>query len=95
MEKKWILLFDYIDAEKNGIISRTRASYPMLNDKDLLLIALISLDFSYIHIAIILGYSNATSVSTIKQRLAKKMHLNISLNDYIDTMIKADKSQNL
>lgn len=95
MEKKWILLFDYIDAEKNGIISRTRASYPMLNDKDLLLIALISLDFSYIHIAIILGYSNATSVSTIKQRLAKKMHLNVSLNDYIDTMIKADKSQNL
>ena len=90
MEKQWILLFDYIDAEKNGIISRTRASYPMLKDKDLLLIALISLGFSYIHIAIILGYSNASSVSTIKQRLANKMHLNGSLNDYIDNMIRTE-----
>jgi hypothetical protein len=39
--------------------------------------------YSYIHIAIIMGYSNATSVSVIKQRLVKKMGLDCSLNEYI------------
>ena len=71
--QQWTQLYHYIDAEYNGIISKTHNAYPQLNDKDLLLIALTATGFSYIQIAIIMGYANATSVGTIKQRLAKKM----------------------
>ena len=88
-QQQWTQLYHYIDAEYNGIISKTRNSYPQLNDKDLLLIALTSMGFSYVQIAIIMGYTNATSVGTIKQRLAQKMHLDGSLNDYIKDFISS------
>ena len=80
----WVKLYDYIDLEHNNIMTRTRQQYPQLNDRDLLLLALTSMGFSYIQTAIIMGYSNATSVSVIKQRLAKKMGLDCSLNEYIE-----------
>ena len=79
----WVKLYDYIDLEHNNIMSRTRENYPELNDRELLLLALTCMGFSYIQIAIIMGYSNATSVSVIKQRLVKKMGLDCSLNEYI------------
>lgn len=88
-EHNWTQLYPYIDAEFNNLISKTHNDYPQLNDKDLLLIALTATGFSYVQIAIILGYANATSISTIKQRLAKKMQLNGSINDYINTVINA------
>ena len=80
----WVKLYDYIDMEHNNIMTRTREQYPQLNDKDLLLLALTCMGYSYIQTAIIMGYSNATSVSVIKQRLAKKMGLDCSLNEYIE-----------
>lgn len=83
-KENWVKLYDYIDLEHNNIMTRTRENYPELNDKDLLLLALTSMGYSYIHIAIIMGYSNATSVSVLKQRLAKKMGLEGSLNEYIE-----------
>lgn len=80
----WVKLYDYIDLEHNNIMTLTRQQYPQLNDRDLLLLALTSMGFTYIQTAIIMGYSNATSVSVIKQRLAKKMGLDCSLNEYIE-----------
>ncbi len=88
-ERKWIQLFHYIDAEYNQIISKTRKAYPQLHDRDLLLIALTCMRFSQIQIAIILGYANATSISTVKFRLAQKMGLDCPLNDYINRIISA------
>ncbi len=82
--ENWVKLYDYIDMEHNNIMTRTREHYPQLNEKDLLLLALTCMGYSYIQTAIIMGYSNATSVSVIKQRLAKKMGLDCSLNEYIE-----------
>jgi len=82
-KENWVKLYDYIDLEHDNIMTRTRENYPQLNDRELLLLALTCMGYSYIHIAIIMGYSNATSVSVIKQRLVKKMGLECSLNDYI------------
>ena len=87
----WVKLYDYIDLEHNNIMSRTRENYPELNDRELLLLALTCMGFSYIQIAIIMGYSNATSVSVIKQRLVKKMGLDCSLNDYIQNNAEIKK----
>ena len=80
----WFKFYDYIDLEYNGIMTRTREQYPQLNERELLLLALTCMGYSYIQTAIIMGYSNATSVSVIKQRLAKKMGLDCSLNEYIE-----------
>lgn len=80
---KWFKLFGYLDLEYDGIISKTKSNYPSLSNKDLLLIAMTTLDFSYIQTAIVLGYNNATTISSMKQRLAKKMGLDYSLNEYI------------
>lgn len=82
--ENWVKLYDYIDMEHNNIMTRTSNNYPQLNDRDLLLLALTSMGFSYIQTAIIMGYSNATSVSVIKQRLAKKMGIDCTLNEYIE-----------
>lgn len=82
-DSQWLKLFSYIDAEYSDIISITRHDYPHLSDKDLLLLALTTLDCSCIQIATILGYSNVSSVGPIRQRLAQKMKLEGPLYDYI------------
>ena len=79
----WPLIYDYIDAEYNNIISDTHKKHPDLNDKELLLLALSCMDFSYIQMAIILGYPNPTSVGTLKTRLAEK--IGCPINDYISS----------
>ena len=83
-KENWEKLYAYIDLEHNNIMTRTREQYPQLNDKDMLLLALSCMGYSYIQTAIIMGYSNATSVSVLKQRLAKKMGLECTLNEYIE-----------
>ena len=80
---QWLKLFSYIDAEYGNIMSITKHNYPLLSDKELLLLALTTLNCSCIQIATILGYSNISSVGPIRQRLAKKMQLDGSLNQYI------------
>ena len=82
-EENWTKLFGYLDMEYSNIISQTKANYPNLSNKDLLLIAMVTLDFSYVQMAMILGYNNATTMSSMKQRLAKKMGLESTLNEYI------------
>ena len=82
-QDEWENLYGFIDMEYDGIISKTRADHPQLDDKDVLLIALSAMDFSCMQIAIIMGYSNQTSVGTIRKRLCEKMNLSGNLNDYI------------
>ena len=83
-KEKWTKLFGYLDMEYGNIITNTRANYPSLSEKDLLLLSMVTLDFSYVQMAMILGYNNATTMSSMKQRLAKKMGLGHSLNEYIE-----------
>ena len=82
-DSQWLKLFSYIDLEYGNIITTTRHNFPQLSEKDLMLLALTTLDCSCIQIATILGYSNITSVGPIRQRLAKKMNLDGSLMTYI------------
>ena len=84
---KWIQLYEYIDIRYNNILSYTMKLYPLLNEKDLLLLSLTILDFSCVQIAMVAGYSNPTSVGAIRQRLAKKMELNCSLKQYINDYV--------
>ena len=85
---KWMILYSYIDDENNNIMTNTRMRFPQLEEKDLLMIALTVLGYSCAQIAIVLGYSNATSISTIRQRIANKMGLDMSLTEYIEQFSK-------
>ena len=80
----WEKLYDYIDIEFNNIMTETRRNYPKLTDRDLLLLALTCLGYSCAQIAIIFDYANATTISSSRQRLAKKMGLNTTLKEYIE-----------
>ena len=83
-KQSWEKLYDYIDIEFNNIMTETRRNYPELTDRDLLLLALTCLGYSCAQIAIIFDYANATTISSSRQRLAKKMGLNTTLKEYID-----------
>jgi len=85
---KWLKLFRYLDIEYDGIISKTKKVYPFLKEKDLLLISMVKLGFSYIQMAMILGYKDSSSISSAKLRLAKKMKLECSINDYVSQFKK-------
>ncbi len=83
-KSKWVRLQDYINTRYNNILSDAQKKCPKLNDRDLLLLTLSTLDFSCVQIAHIMGYSNATSVGPIRQRLAQKLGLEGNLMQYID-----------
>ncbi len=83
-KSKWVRLQDYINTRYNNILSDAQKKCPKLNDRDLLLLTLSTLDFSCVQIALIMGYSNATSVGPIRQRLAQKLGLEGNLMQYID-----------
>ena len=80
----WEKLYNYIDIEYHHIMTETRRNYPQLNDRDLLLLALTCLGYSCAQIAIIFGYANASTIGGNRQRLAKKMGLSSTLNEYIN-----------
>ena len=65
----------------------TKRNFSNLDDRDYLLIALTCMGYSNAQIAIVLGYANATSISGCRLRLAKKMGLGCSLNDYISNYV--------
>ena len=84
----WLQLNDYIDMRYNNIMSRTMKNYPQLNERDQILLALSTLDFSCAQIAIIMGYANPTSIGVIRQRLAQKMGLDCTLMQYISANVQ-------
>ena len=86
-KEKWEKLYDYIDMRYNNILSDTVKRNPDLKDKDILLLALSTLNFSCIQIVMIMGYSNPSSVGIIKQRLAKKIGWDGTLAQYIATYV--------
>ena len=81
----WEKLYPYIDLQYNDIMKTTKHNYPQLNERDLLLLALTCMGYSCAQIAIIMGYSNATTIGGNRLRLARKMNLKSSLIDYIST----------
>ena len=80
----WNKLYSYLDMEYNNIMSSTMERFPQLGDKDLLMIALTCVGYTCAQIAIVLGYSSSSGISTIRKRIASKMGLDCLLSEYID-----------
>jgi tetratricopeptide (TPR) repeat protein len=80
----WINLFSYIDMENNNIMTETKKNFPQLEEKELLMVALTSMGYSCAQIAIIMGYSSAAGIGTMRNRVAKKMGIDCTLVEYVD-----------
>ena len=80
-ENFWAELRAYLDNNYNNIISNI-AENPKINDTDIRFIELVCCGFSYIEMAITLGYS-INYISNKRLKIKKKLHINISLEEYL------------
>ena len=85
----WTELRAYLD--KNDNIISNIALNPKITESDLHFIELSCCGFSYIEIAITMGYS-PNYISTKRKEIAKKLGINIPLQDYISQLLQ-DHSQ--
>ena len=83
----WDELRAYLDKNHNNIISNI-AMNPKINDSDLRFIELACCGFSYIEMAITLGYST-NYVSNKRIKIKRKLNLTIPLEDYLKQAMKA------
>ena len=70
--------------ENNNIITETQKNFPQLDEKEIMMVALTAMGYSCAQIAIILGYSSAQGITTIRNRVAKKMGINCRLVEYVE-----------
>ena len=82
-EEFWTELRAYLDRNYNNIIS-VIAQNPKITNKDLKFIELSCCGFGYIEIAVALGYS-PKYISTKRKDITKKLGINTSLQDYLDS----------
>ena len=82
--ENWGKLYHYLDVEYNDVMSSTKERFPQLEQMDLLVIALTCMGYSCAQIAIVMGYSSSSGISTIRKRIASKMGLDCLLSEYID-----------
>jgi hypothetical protein len=80
----WSDLRFFVDENYNHIITDLSNKYCNLNNDDINFIALICCGFSYIEIAICLGYTNSDSAAVRKRRIAIKMGLDCTLDKFIN-----------
>ena len=82
----WNALQSYLDKRFDNLISKI-AQNPRITDIDLRFIGLSCCGFSYVEIAIALGIT-PTYVSKKRRMIAKKLGLNIPLQDYLNDITK-------
>ena len=82
----WRELRFYLDKRYNNIISNI-AKNPRINETDIRFIELVCCGFSYVEIAITLGYST-NYVSNKRIKIQKKLKLKETLSDYLNQAMK-------
>ena len=81
----WKQLKTYLDKNNNNIIT-TISQNPKITETDLHFIELMCCGFSYIEIAITMGYST-NYISTKRRNLARKLKINIPLQEYLESLL--------
>ena len=81
----WKQLKTYLDKNNNNIIT-TISQNPKITETDLHFIELMCCGFSYIEIAITMGYSS-NYISTKRRNLARKLKINIPLQEYLESLL--------
>ena len=87
-ENFWKELRTYLDSNHDNIISNI-AKNKKINEADLRFIELTCCGFSYVEMAIMLGYS-PNFVSNKRIRITKKLGLKVPLQDYLDNAMNGE-----
>ena len=85
----WDELKSFLDNNYNNIIT-TIATNPSINERDVKFIELSCLGFSYLEIAITLGYA-PNYISRKRKILAQKLQIDGTLQDYLENLMKKTK----
>ena len=90
-ENFWIELRSFLDRNHDNVISSI-AQNPKITVKDLKFIMLMCCGFDYVEIAITLGYK-PKYISQKRTEIAKKLALNIPLQDYLNHRMGVEKPE--
>lgn len=87
----WADLRHFINNTHNSVIDRLRASSPGLSEDEMHIIELVCCGFSYTEIALCMSYTPSYA-AVKKTRIAKKMHLQCTLDEYVKKLIAHDEA---
>lgn len=73
----------FVNSKYGNILSRLKKWCPDLSDDELHIVGLMCCGYSYIEIAICMGYTNPNYVSTKKLRISKKLGISEPLKEFI------------
>ena len=73
----------FVNSKYGNILSRLKERCPDLSDDELHIVGLMCCGYSYIEIAICMGYTNPNYVSTKKLRISKKLGISEPLKEFI------------
>lgn len=82
-------LEELLDETKNSIISFIKNRYPNLNYEDIIFCCLIISGFTSQELSVLYNYKSETGVYTKSYRLAQKMGLETSLNNYLEQTVQS------
>lgn len=82
----------FVNSKYGNILSRLKERCPDLSDDELHIVGLMCCGYSYIEIAICMGYTNPNYVSTKKLRISKKLGISEPLKEFIAHFIDNTES---
>ena len=82
----WLNMQSLADATFGKDLKNLKDKYPKLSKDDLYIIALKYLGFSYITIAVCMGYEDKSYVNKKKDRIPKKLGLDMTFDDFLYTL---------
>jgi hypothetical protein len=63
-------------------LTKIEKEYPNLSEDDVKIISMMYMDFSLLTISVCMGFTNEKSIYQRKKRIAQKMNLTISLDEF-------------
>lgn len=84
----WTELRNFVDETNDNLISNLSERCPELTESELNFIGLMCCDFSITEIMICMGYTNMRSTTNRRQLIAKKLNIDIPLQQYLKDLMK-------
>lgn len=87
-ESFWKKMRLSVDGQYNNIISYVEKNYPKLTQQDINILCLLCANVTPQIVKLCMNFSNVRSVSNFRNKLTRKMGLDMSLNEFIDAYMK-------
>ena len=79
----WKHLYKITNESNDNILIKIQSDYAVLSDEDIRIISMMFLNFGANTISFCMGFSNDKSIYQRKKRIAQKMNLQISLDEFV------------